>query len=186
MKNKELEYFIEALKSLPTISNKSAKKIAYFFLENDEYFYNNFIDRLVKFKTKTKFCNQCNNLTEDSLFCDICKNIDRDRNKLCIVTQIESLEKIEESNSYSGLYYVLKNEINHKNLKSAKQIPLDGIDNIINKNHIREVLLATDMTINGELTANFIKKHLIEKKYNLDIYRLALGIPLNSSIDYID
>ncbi|MDE5841761.1 MAG: hypothetical protein K2H11_02160, partial [Malacoplasma sp.] len=107
MKPKEFEYFVEALKSLPSISTKSANKIAYFFLENDDKFYSTFLDRLVSLKSNIKFCMNCNNLTSNSLYCEICNSNSRDTKKLCIVSYLEDLEKIEQSNSFSGLYFVL-------------------------------------------------------------------------------
>lgn len=186
MKNKEFEFFVEALKSLPSISTKSAKKIAYFFLEKDEKFYNEFIKRLINLKTKIKFCSYCNNLTEDSILCDICNQDSRDKTKICIVSQIDDLEKIEESQSFSGLYYVLNGEINHKDKSSVKLLELNSLDRMINDFCVEEILIATNMTMNGELTSSYIKKYLEDKNYRLEIFRLALGIPFNASLDYID
>lgn len=186
MKPKEFEYFVEALKSLPSVSTKNANKIAYFFLEKDEIFFNKFIDRLMSLKNNIKFCSYCNNLTNDSLYCEICKSENRDTNKLCIVSTLEDLEKIELSNSFFGLYYVLNCEINHKDLTSSKRINFDKLEKMINYFRVKEILLATNMTINGELTSTYVKNHLKERNYNIEFFRLALGIPLNASIDYID
>lgn len=186
MKPKEFEYFVEALKSLPSISTKSANKIAYFFLENDENFYNTFLDRLVSLKSNIKFCLNCNNLTSNSLYCEICNSDSRDTKKLCIVSYLEDLEKIEQSNSFSGLYFVLNSEINHKDLNSAKKINFEKLETMINKFHIKEILICTNMTINGELTSSYLKNFIKEKKYNIELYRLAMGIPMNASIEYID
>lgn len=186
MRPKEFEYFVEALKSLPSISTKNANKIAYFFLENDDSFYNSFLNRLTSLKTTIKFCNNCNNLTTDSIYCDICNTESRDKEKLCIVSYLEDLEKIEQSNSFSGLYYVLNSEINHKDLKTSKKINLEKLESMVLKYHIKEVLICTNMTINGEVTCSYIKNFLKEKKFNVEIFRLALGIPMNASIEYID
>ncbi len=186
MKPKEFEYFVEALKSLPSISTKSANKIAYFFLENDEKFYNTFLDRLVSLKSNIKFCMNCNNLTSNSLYCEICNSSSRDSKKLCIVSYLEDLEKIEQSNSFSGLYFVLNSEINHKDLSSVKKLNFEKLETMINKFHTKEILICTNMTINGELTSSYIKNFIKEKKYNIELYRLAMGIPMNASIEYID
>lgn len=186
MKPKDFEYFVEALKSLPSISTKSANKIAYFFLQKDEKFFNDFISRIISLKENVKFCIHCNNLTIDSLMCDICKQQNRDQNKVCIVSSCEDLEKIESSNSFFGLYYILNAEINHKDLSTSKNIDLNKLEKMINHFHVNEILIATNMTMNGELTSNFIQKSLKSKNYNIDFYRLALGIPMNASIDYID
>lgn len=186
MKIKEFEYLIDALKSLPSISTKSANKIANYLINADKKYFNDFIDRLIEAKTKIQFCQHCNNMVVDSYSCDICKNKARHDGTLCILTTREDLEKVEESNSFSGLYYVLNQEIDYKNKNSINNINIDKIENMINNFNIKEILFATNMTPNGELTAKYIKQVLLSKNLNLDFYRLALGIPLNASIDYID
>lgn len=186
MKPREFEFLVDALKSLPSISSKSADRIAHFILDSDNDFYNEFIKRIIDARNNIKFCMYCNNLTSNSFTCEICKNNDRHNNQLCIVTSVDDLYKIESSNSFFGTYFVLKKELDYKNKKSVSNIDLDLLEKTINYFKIREILIATNMTTNGELTSTYIKNYLIEKKYNIDFYRLAMGIPFNSSIDYID
>lgn len=186
MKPKEFEYLLDALTSLPSISKKSADRIAHFLLNADEKFYSEFLNRIINARTKIKFCLYCNNLVSDSYTCDICSNHERRNKSLCIVTTVDDLYKIEKSNSFFGTYYVLKNELDHKNKNSVNSLDLERLENTINKLNVNEILIATNMTINGELTCNYIKKYLQEKRLNIDFYRLAMGIPFNSSIDYID
>ncbi|MCF0218051.1 MAG: recombination protein RecR [Malacoplasma sp.] len=183
---KEFEFFIDALKSLPSISSKSAKRIAYYFLGSDNLYYETFLKRLIELKQKIKFCDACNNLTVDSNFCDICNNTNRDQHKLCIVSYLEDLEKIEHSNCYAGLYYVLNCELSAKNFSNSNPINFAKLEQMINKFEIKEVLFCTNATANGELTCLCVKNYLQEKKYQLDYYRIGLGIPINSEIEYID
>lgn len=186
MKPREFEFLVDALKALPSISSKSADRIAHFLLNSDDDFYNKFIERIITAKNKIKFCIHCNNLTSESFTCEICKNIDRHNRKICIVTSVDDLYKIESSNSFFGTYFVLKNELDYKNKKSIDFLDMSLLEKTINMFKVNEVLIATNMTTNGELTSSYIKNYLQDKKYNLDFYRLAMGIPFNSSIDYID
>lgn len=186
MQIKEFELFIDALCSLPAISKKTASKIAYFLLQKDESYIKEFIKRIIDFKTKIKSCILCNNLTVENLKCDICLQDSRDKSKLCVVSNVEDLSKIEQSNSFFGVYYVLNFELSIKNINSNTKIDLSKLENIINFFNINQILFATNMTSNGELTSNYIKNFLIKKNYEIDFYRLALGIPFNSLIDYID
>lgn len=186
MKPREFEFLVDALKSLPSISTKNADKIAHFILNSDQEFYNQFIERIVNAKNKIKFCMYCNNLTSNSFTCEICKNTERHNKSLCIVTSVDDLYKIESSNSFFGTYFVLKNELDYKNKKSVELLDLSLLEKTINEFKIKEILIATNMTTNGELTSSYIRKYLFEKKYDLEFYRLAMGIPFNSSIDYID
>lgn len=186
MKPKDFEFLVDALKSLPTISQKNANKIAYFLLSVDNKFFNDFIERILNFKKNIRYCELCNNLVTNNLICDICKSESREQKKLCIVSFHEDFEKIENSNSFHGKYFILNCEINQKDLTTSKNIDLEKLEKIINYFEIDEILIATNMTANGEITGNYIKKFILDKKFNIEIFRLALGIPINSSIDYID
>lgn len=186
MKPKEFEYLVDALKALPSISTKNADKIAHYILNMDEQFYQTFINRILDAKANIKLCMYCNNLTSNSYICEICKNTDRRNKQLCIVTNVDDIYKIEKSESFFGTYFVIQNELDYKNKDSVKKIDVTKLEETINKFNINEILLATNMTPNGELTATYIKNYLLSKKLNIEFYRLAMGIPMNASLDYID
>lgn len=186
MKPKDFELLIDALKSLPSISTKSAEKIASYILHCPQDIYDGFVDRLIKARENIRFCKFCNNYTSDSYECDICSNFERRNKSLCVVSSIDDLYKIENSNSFFGTYFVLNGEINYKKKESIEMINVEQLLNLINEFNIKEILLATNMTQNGEITAYYIKNYLKNKKDNLEFYRLASGLPFNSSIDYID
>lgn len=186
MEIKEFSLFIDALKGLPGISKKAAERIAYFLISCDDHFYKEFTNRLFDLRYKIKLCNFCNNLVSNDTICTICANSMRHDGNLCIVSTVEDLNKIESSNSFSGLYFVLNGELDHKNNKSVEKIDINKLLAMIEKFKIKEILIATNMTINGEITSVYLKKSVLEKHPELSFYRLALGLPINSSIDYID
>jgi recombination protein RecR len=137
------EYLVDALKSLPGIGNKQAERIAYFLILKDDKFIKDFIERINESHEKIHFCKQCNNFA-DGEFCDICLNKSREQDKLCIVSSIEDLQKIEETGSYVGLYYVLQGEID---VKSKTNIDSNSIRKLMNwlKSHsFDEIILATN------------------------------------------
>ncbi|MEF9984911.1 MAG: toprim domain-containing protein [Malacoplasma sp.] len=186
MKIKEFEYLVDVLKSLPSISTKIAERIAYFLINSDDEFYNKFIERIVDSRMKIKLCKYCKNFTSDNFICDICSNVERRNHNLCIVSSVEDLYKIENLNIFFGTYYVLHGEINYKKNETINYINFDNIFSLIEEFGIKEILMATNMTMNGDITATYIKKMICEKINGISIYRLAIGLPMNSSIEYVD
>lgn len=187
MRTKEFEFLVDILKALPSISTKIAERIAYFLINSDEIFFNSFIERLIDSKMKIKLCKYCRNFTSNEFNCTICSNNERKNYKLCIVSSIEDLYKIENLNIFFGTYYVLHGEINYKKKETIEDIKFGEISHLIDEFNIKEILMATNMTINGDITATYLKKLIDDKFLNkIIIYRLAMGLPINSSIDYAD
>ncbi|MDR3330276.1 MAG: recombination mediator RecR [Mycoplasmataceae bacterium] len=184
MKPITFEYLVDALKSLPGVGKKHAERIAYFLMLKDDKYIQEFIERLRDSHEKIHFCRQCNNFADGEL-CDICSNSSRDQDKLCVVSSIEDLKKIEETGSYSGLYYVLQGEIDVKTKQNLDPKIIRKFIDLLKSHDFKEVILATNWTINGEGTAIFIKK-IINELSKANIYRLALGLPINSALDYAD
>ncbi|MGL5591271.1 MAG: toprim domain-containing protein [Mycoplasmoidaceae bacterium] len=187
MKPKEFEYFVEGFKKLPGVSKKSAEKICDFILRQDDKFAKDLSSRIIDLKFNVNFCSICNNLTNNQIHCEICNDSSRYNNKLCIVSDFNDLIKIENLEIYNGLYFNLKMEIDSKK-KNIDDLDssLKKIIDIIEKKDIKEILIATNMTINGEFTAFYISSYIKKIFNNIEIYRLATGLPFNSSIDYID
>lgn len=104
----DIEYLIDAISSLPGIGKRSAKKIAYFLVNKDEQYLDIFIKRIKNAKQNVALCTYCNNLTQNkNNICYICASKNRDISKLCIVSTIEDLNVIENTQQYDGIYYVL-------------------------------------------------------------------------------
>jgi recombination protein RecR len=143
MKTTGFEFLIDALKSLPGVGKKQAEKIAYFLALKDEQYIKEFTQRINDVHHKIKFCKQCNNFSTNEL-CEICSNQTRLQNKLCVISMIEDLEKIESTNSYIGLYYVLQGEIDVKNKTKLDQNIVKKFMDLIQTHKFEEIILATD------------------------------------------
>jgi len=181
----EFDQLVKSLKALPGISQKQAEKICNFLInQSDEEIYG-LIDSIQKLRSTLHFCKYCQNITSDEI-CDICSNELREQNKLCIVSFSEDVQKIEDTNTYSGLYFVLHEEINVKKATGLNKKTTKKLFDLLNKRKFNEIILATNWTPNGEATAFFLKKVINELLPNANIYRLAVGLPINSALNYAD
>ncbi len=181
----EFDQLVKSLKALPGISQKQAEKICNFLInQSDEEVYG-LIDSIQKLRSTLHFCKYCQNITSDEI-CDICSNELREQNKLCIVSFSEDVQKIEDTNTYSGLYFVLHEEINVKKATGLNKKTTKKLFDLLNKRKFNEIILATNWTPNGEATAFFLKKVINELLPNANIYRLAVGLPINSALNYAD
>ena len=185
MKPKEFEYLIDAINSLPSIGAKAAEKIAYFLINQDENYLREFINRIKQAKLNIKYCEQCNNFSYEK-FCPICLNKERNNKKLLIVNNINELNKIEAIGVFDGIYFVLNDEINVKTKKTIDEKIIKKLILLCKKKLFNEIIIATNFTINGEATNIFIKKLLIQILPNTIFYKLAIGLPINSALDYAD
>ncbi|WP_027123812.1 recombination mediator RecR [Mycoplasmoides pirum] len=179
----EFEHLVDAIKALPSIGTKNARKIAFFLLKKDQYFIREFISRLQIARSTLKRCIECNNWSKD-LKCEICVSPLREKNKLCIVATVDDLLTIEKCQGYNGLYHVLDGELSKQKNIDPDMLNIRNLKEKIYQQNINEILIATNFTIEGELTANYIK--LLLKDSPINIYRISLGLPINSSIDYAD
>ncbi len=181
MKNpKEFIFLVDAFKSLPNIGTKGANKIANFFLAQDLKYKQDFISRLQEATNKLSACEYCNAIAMGNK-CELCSSQTRE-NVLCIVANLEDQQRIEESRMFRGYYHILMINPN-KNLDFTN-FDLTKLKNQIKTLGIKEIVIATAFSIYGEVIAEYIKNSLLE--FEIPIYRLGFGIPLNASIDFID
>lgn len=179
----ELEYLIDSLKSLPGVGYKTAAKWAYFLINKDAHYINEFTHRILNAKNSIKYCSNCNNFSKTPI-CSICSNNYRNHKQICIVSYIEDLQRIEESGIYNGIYYVLHNEANPRKPNEIISI-INKFQEILEKFHeIDEIIIATNFTLAGQFTANKLCENL--NNFNGRIYRIGLGLPINSALDYAD
>lgn len=179
----EFEYLIDAIKALPGIGTKSARKIAFFLLKKDYSFIKEFINRINNARDQIKTCINCGNWSKDTV-CDICDSNLREKNKLCVVSTVDDLTTIESCQAFNGVYHVLGGELSKLKKIEPEMLNLHSLLKRIKNEKISEILIATNFTIEGELTANYIK--LMLKDVKVKIYRIGFGLPINSSIDYAD
>ncbi|MDE5617684.1 MAG: recombination protein RecR [Ureaplasma sp.] len=179
----ELEYLIDSLKSLPGVGYKTAAKWAYFLINKDSHYINEFTRRIINAKNVIKYCINCNNFSKTQL-CSICSDNYRNHKQICVVSHIEDLQRIEESGVYNGIYYVLHAEINPRKPNEIVSLIDKFQKNLNNNSKIEEIIIATNFTISGQFTSNKLCESL--NNFNGRIYRIGLGLPINSALDYAD
>ena len=177
------ENLINGLKKLPGVGAKSAERMAYQILNMDDEDISLLANSLFESKTKLTKCKRCGCMAEDSL-CEICKDDSRDTTTLCIVQTSKDVYALEKVKNYQGVYHVLNGVISASLGITPNDLNLNEIINRIEKDGIKEVILATNPNIEGETTALYIAK-LLEGK-DIEVTRLAYGLPVGASLDYAD
>jgi recombination protein RecR len=179
---------IDEFKRLPGIGNKSAQRLAFYILRRPMTEVENFADALREAKEKIVFCTVCNNLTDVDP-CLYCSNPKRDRGVICVVEEPYNLVAVEKTRSFRGLYHIL-----HGSLSPIRGIGPDELmlPNLITRLspennegiEVREVIVATNPTTEGEATANYIARLL--KPLGVRVTRIAMGMPVGSDLEYVD
>ncbi len=179
-----IESLIEKFEQLPGIGRKSAERIAFHILENMSFEQvKKMSEDILGAKDKITFCSCCQNLTDKSP-CNICSSQKRDRSIICVVESPEDVSAIEATGEYCGLFHVLHGALS----------PIDGItpdDLKINElllrltdGQVKEIIMATNPTVNGTATAVYINKLLAP--FDVKVTRIAHGIPIGSDLEYAD
>lgn len=178
-----LNNLIEEFQKLPTIGRKSAERLAMNIVERDETDIKDFSKALMEVKEKIQRCEICGNLTEAEI-CDICKDITREEDFICIVEDVKDLIAIEKSGAFHGKYHVLGGLISPSDGIGPDELNIDKLLNRIDSEGINEVILAISSTIEGETTTLFLTSLLNEK--NVRVTKIAQGIPVGSNLEYFD
>lgn len=178
-----LNNLIEEFQKLPTIGRKSAERLAMNIVERDETDIKDFANSLIQVKEKIHRCEICGNLTEAQV-CDICKDITREEDFICIVEEVKDLIAIEKSGAFRGKYHVLGGLISPSDGIGPDELNIDKLLNRIDSEGINEVILAISSTIEGETTTLFLTSLLNEK--NIRVTKIAQGIPVGSNLEYFD
>ena len=173
---------IESLRMLPGVGNKTAERMAFDLLNMSIEDRKKIISSLTNLE-KLKPCDECGNLTDEEK-CSICKDEQRDHSLICVVHYSKDLFAFEKIKEYNGIYHVLNGFISPSKGKGVESINLTSLLNKIEKNQVKEVILATNLTIEGEMTAMYLAKILKEK--NVKVTRLAHGLPMGAQLDYAD
>jgi recombination protein RecR len=178
-----LERLINQLSKLPGLGRKSASRIAYYLLKAEKSYTDALSRDIKELKERIKPCSICGNYTETDP-CAICTDPGRDKSIICIVEQAKDVMAIESTHEYSGIYHVLTGAISPIDGIGPENLTINKLIERIERQPVKEVIIATNPTVEGETTALYIVKLLKEK--GLKITRLALGLPLGGDLEYAD
>jgi len=183
MQKSLLAQLMEALRCLPGVGPKSAQRMAFYLLERDRQGGTHLATVLAQAMDKIGHCKMCRTLTEEEI-CRICANHRRDTSMLCIVETPADVVSIEQAVQYAGLYFVLGGHLSPLDGIGPNEIGLDLLDQRLSAGEIKEVILATNTTVEGEATARFIGDMCDAK--GIKSTRIAHGVPLGGELEYIE
>lgn len=178
-----LERLVEALRVLPGVGPRSAQRMAYHLLQNDRHGAASLAEALEAALKVVRRCARCNNFTEDDV-CALCRSPRRDRSLLCVVETPADLSMVEQTLSYSGMFFVLMGRLSPLDGIGPRDIGLDRLLARVADGEVCEVILATNFTNEGEATAHYIAEML--RVRNLKVSRIARGVPLGGELEYVD
>jgi recombination protein RecR len=183
MADSSLNALIEALRRLPGVGAKSASRMAFHLLQHDRPGAQVLAQALQQAATQIKHCSLCHTFTENEV-CSTCLDPRRDRSKLCVVETPADQAAIERTAAFKGLYFVLMGKLSPLDGIGPKDIGLAKLFERATNGEVREVILATNFTAEGEATAHVISEAL--KARGLAVTRLARGVPAGSELEYVD
>ncbi|MCQ2978615.1 MAG: recombination mediator RecR [Clostridia bacterium] len=174
---------IEELSRLPGIGSKSAQRLAFYIINMPEKNASKLATSIIEAKEKIKKCSICNNIS-DTDPCPICQSVKRDMNTIMVVESPQDMASYEKIREYNGLYHVLNGVISPMSGIGPDDIDLKGLFSRVTKDGVSEVILATNPTVEGEATAQYIGKML--KNFDIKTTRIARGIPVGGDLEYVD
>jgi recombination protein RecR len=178
-----LDFLTEALRRLPGIGPKSAQRLAYHLMQHDREGAAMLGRALTQAVEQIHHCARCNTFTENEL-CETCLDETRDATLLCVVETPADQLMIEQTMTYKGLYFVLMGRLSPLDGIGPKDLHLDRLITRATDDVVREVVLATNFTNEGEATAHYISETL--KARSLRVSRLARGVPVGGELEYVD
>jgi recombination protein RecR len=178
-----LAALIEALRALPGVGPKSAQRMAFYLLQDARPAAQTLTAALQRALERVDRCRQCRMLTEADL-CDICASTQRDPALLCVVESPADVVAIEQSGGYRGRYFVLMGHLSPLDGVGPEQLGGAQFSALLAAGEVREVILATNSTVEGEATAHFLAQ--LVRQRGIKASRIAHGVPMGGELEYID
>jgi len=178
-----LDELIQALRCLPGVGPKSAQRMAYHLLQRDRPGAERLGGALAQVLAKIRHCEKCNSFSEDAV-CELCRSSRRDGSLLCVVESPGDLLMMEQAHCYQGLYFVLMGALSPLDGIGPKDIHLDRLVRRVADGTVREVILATNFTVEGEATAHYVAELL--RSRGLKVSRIARGLPVGGELEHVD
>ena len=178
-----LEELIAALRCLPGVGPKSAQRMAYYLLQRDQAGAARLSGSLAQALARIRHCEKCNSFAEQSL-CELCSSPRRDASLLCVVETPADLLMMEQTRSYPGLYFVLMGALSPLDGIGPREIHLDRLVKRAADGVVREAILATNFTVEGEATAHYVGE--LMRARGLKVTRIARGLPVGGELEHVD
>jgi recombination protein RecR len=183
VKGTSLEELIEALRCLPGVGPKAAQRMAFHLLQRDKPGAQRLTNALARALQSIRRCARCNSFSEDEL-CALCASPRRDPSLLCVVETPADLLMMEQTLAYGGLYFVLMGRLSPLDGIGPREIGLDVLQRRAVDGIVKEVIVATNFTNEGEATSHYIGEML--KNEPIRVSRIARGIPVGGELEYVD
>ncbi|MBF6647246.1 recombination mediator RecR [Methylobacter sp. BlB1] len=178
-----LGQLIQNLCCLPGVGPKTAQRMAFQLLQRNRDGARILAETLLRAVDEIVYCRECRTLTEDNL-CEICADSSRDDSVICIVENPADVWIIDQSTAFKGRYFVLHGRLSPLDGIGPDELGLDVLEQRLAKGSVKELILATNLTVEGEATAYFIGE--LAKKYHVQASRIAHGVPMGGELEYID
>lgn len=178
-----LSQLVQELVRLPGIGHKTAQRLAFHILKTDGEEALRLADAIRAVKERLAFCRQCRNIAEEEL-CEFCRDPKRDRSTILVVEEPSTLYAIERTASFRGLYHVLLGALSPLDGVGPSDIRAQDLIDRLQGGGVKEVILATSPTIEGEATAIYLTKLI--KPHGVHVSRIAYGVPVGMDLDYAD
>ena len=180
--SKSIDSLIESFIGLPGIGTRSAHRLVFYLLAHNRSLGRLIAKHLATAMDDIRECAQCRNFTEKEI-CDICLDEGREK-RLCVVELPIDILAIERSGCYRGYYFVLHGRLSPIDGIGPKQLFISQLANLVRANHYEEVIIATNLTVEGEVTAHYISKSLLP--FDVRVTRIAHGVPMGGELEYVD
>ncbi len=178
-----LEDLVQLFSKFPGLGPRSARRVVFFLLKNKDHLIPSLSSSLMKLKNELKDCSVCGNIDIVNP-CKICLDPKKIEKKICVIEEVSDLWAIEKSNSFNGKYHVLGGVLSAIDGIGPDELKINDLLKRSKDNKVEEIILATNATVEGQLTAQYIADQFIGKE--VLITRLAQGMPIGSELDYID
>ncbi len=182
---KSIQKLIDLFLKFPTVGQRTARRFVFYLIKREKKELENLARAILDLKEKIKFCKNCFKPFEgEGEICEICSDKTRDKSLLCVVEKEVDLESIEKTKKYKGLYFVLGGPISAIKKEELKKLRIEELEERIKDKKIKEIIIATSLTTEGEALALFLERKL--KNSGKKITRLGRGLPTGGELEYAD
>ncbi|MFI0400370.1 MAG: recombination mediator RecR [Thiolinea sp.] len=178
-----LRELVDALRCLPGVGARTAQRMAFHLLEHDRQGGERLANIMMAAMQHIQHCERCRTLTEQTT-CRLCSNPARDPSLLCVVEHPSDVVAIEQATAYRGYYFVLGGRLSPLDGIGPEDIGLDILEQRMDEGNVQELILATNPTVEGEVTAHYISELAAKRK--IATSRIAHGVPMGSELEYVD